>query len=251
MQIVFDFDGVLINSVREVAISAWNAVSSEKRFHLEDLPEHYLKLFLRHRHHVQPAGDFLPFASWCKSQSASEGAALPDLTPQEFAEVVAGDSRPRHARTRLFFASRRELMAHDLGYWLSLHMPYQPLWNTLREHPPARFVIVTNKNRSAVLELCSHFSLDTSSLELFSGDDGASKTANLAAALQNASQMSSLFLDDSINNLKELADAKLPNVELCLADWGYVGPEDISRAGSLGLAVRNQDEICKLLRHPE
>ena len=55
--LIFDYDGVLMDSVREVAVTAYNMVQNTIATRLNQLPQTALDLFLRNRFHVQPIGD--------------------------------------------------------------------------------------------------------------------------------------------------------------------------------------------------
>ncbi len=55
--LIFDYDGVLLDSVREIAVTTYNMLQGSIATRLEQLPQNALKLFLRNRFHVQPIGD--------------------------------------------------------------------------------------------------------------------------------------------------------------------------------------------------
>jgi hypothetical protein len=77
--LIFDFDGVLLDSVREVAVTAYNMLHGTIITRLNQLPQNALNLFLRNRFHVQPIGDAPVLMKWC----LETGASAPDklLTP--------------------------------------------------------------------------------------------------------------------------------------------------------------------------
>ena len=55
--LIFDYDGVLLDSVREIAVTAYNMLNNTIATRLDQLPQNALELFLRNRFHVQPIGD--------------------------------------------------------------------------------------------------------------------------------------------------------------------------------------------------
>ena len=63
--LIFDFDGVLINSVDEVVLTTYNATSANLHTSLTDLPAELVSLFKCNRFHVQPIGDAILMMQWC------------------------------------------------------------------------------------------------------------------------------------------------------------------------------------------
>ena len=55
--LIFDFDGVLVNSLDEVVLTAYNAATDSLVTSLEQVPADLEQLFKRNRFHVQPIGD--------------------------------------------------------------------------------------------------------------------------------------------------------------------------------------------------
>ena len=52
--LIFDFDGVLLDSIREIVVTAYNMARGTLVTRLDQLPQNALELFLRNRFHVQP-----------------------------------------------------------------------------------------------------------------------------------------------------------------------------------------------------
>jgi hypothetical protein len=69
--LIFDFDGVLMDSVREIAVTAYNTLTGDIVTRLNQVPPVALELFLRNRFHVQPIGDALILMKWCLEIGAS------------------------------------------------------------------------------------------------------------------------------------------------------------------------------------
>lgn len=241
--LIFDFDGVLADSLSEVLMTAYNTVTGELHTSLEELPPDYERLFRRHRYRVQPAADFPVFAQWC-IQNCS-GRPQGKLTSAEFKNLIDSAIDPPSMRRGRFFSTRKKFLAADRKAWLELNRPYYPLWDVLVRRGPECLVILTNKNRAAVLELCHHFGLAVASKNIYAADGGATKTENLAAILRRFKQPETYFLDDSILNLLELRaqGSIFSKVNFLLANWGYVGPEDEARAHKEGIASYSQEEF--------
>ena len=63
--LIFDFDGVLINSLDEVTLTAYNAVTGKQVTSPADLPAALVGLFQPNRFHVQAIGDAILLMNWC------------------------------------------------------------------------------------------------------------------------------------------------------------------------------------------
>jgi len=65
-------------------------------------------------------------------------------------------------------------------------------------------VILTYKNREATVTLCHHFGLPVLNENVYSGDHGTTKIANLLQIQDHFKQGRYTFIDDSLANLQEL-----------------------------------------------
>jgi FMN phosphatase YigB (HAD superfamily) len=246
--LIFDFDGVLINSLDEVTLTVYNTATGRRVASPADLPAALVGLFQRNRYHVQPIGDAVLLMKWCLNNYPNETEKL--LNPQEYESIISGAEEPAAERTRLVYATRMHLVAADPRHWLALHQPYQPLWGELLRRKKYGFVILTNKNRDATLRLCRHFGLDIDPANLYSGDQGVDKVENMQQIQKRFGNSPLEFIDDSLKNLMELdrcfnKDHK--TLTLLLASWGYTGPQDEKMAQANGFPVLNQKDLMALL----
>lgn len=105
--LIFDFDGVLFNTLDEVSLTAYNAVTGKLFISLEELPGDLVGLFRRNRFHFQSAGDALPLMSWCIKNFRRRSHEL--LSQEEYGDIIdnAGISLPR--RTEIFLRQENGL----------------------------------------------------------------------------------------------------------------------------------------------
>jgi len=245
---IYDFDGVLLDSLDEVTVSAYNAVTGKLVTAIEKIPSGLISLFKRNRFHFQPAGDVIPLMQWSLNTYLTEPDKL--LTRSEFLKIVREATEPLIARTEHFYAARSRFSEQDSLRWFSLNRPFQPIWNRLIKRGGEKVIILTNKNREAVFKQCRHFGLNVLKENIYAGDDGATKTSNLKTICQRFNDRPLCFIDDSIRNLRDLdADFNLPHksLTLYLAAWGFIGPVDIETARSSGFPDLNQNELIALL----
>jgi FMN phosphatase YigB (HAD superfamily) len=242
--LIFDFDGVLIDSLDEVTVSANNAVTNSLITAIEKLPLKLVALFQRNRFHFQPAGDVIPLMGWCLKNYKILADKL--LSAKEYREIIITSHMPLIERTNLFYAARKKFVMKNKQTWLSLHKPYQPLWNELIRRGGKRVVILTNKNREAVQWLCRHFGLNISRENIYSGDDGITKLTNLKKINERFRCGRYELIDDSIKNLRDLEREFNSRDQILfpiLASWGYLGPTSKSQAHKHKYPVLNQNRI--------
>jgi phosphoglycolate phosphatase-like HAD superfamily hydrolase len=246
--LIFDFDGVLMDSVREIAITAYNSLTGDIFTRLNQVPPMALELFLRNRFHVQPIGDALMLMQWCLENSDCEPHKL--LSEKEYVEILRQADEPVASRTKRFFETRNRFKSKDIKAWLELNEPVQPIWRQLVKRDWDKLVILTNKNREATITLCRHFGLAVYNENIYSGDDGATKIDNFSRIMQRFKSLTYAFIDDSVKNLRQLDEhynkgEKL--VSLLFAEWGYIGPDDALLAKSYGYQSLNVAELIDQL----
>lgn len=246
--LIFDFDGVLINSIDEVTLTVYNTTTGKLVTSLADLPEALVGLFQRNRYHVQPIGDGILLMGWCLDHYR-EGPEK-NLAPSEYQTLISSPDVPVTDRTNRIYETRSHFVARDPEGWLALHQPYQPLWAELLHRPKYPIVILTNKNHDATLRLCRRFGLPVKATDIYSGDQGLSKVENMRQIQKRFGGRRYRFVDDSVKNLQELANAlSLENkkIGMLLASWGYTGPGDEKKAQDHGFAVINQTDLIARL----
>jgi hypothetical protein len=134
--------------------------------------------------------------------------------------------------------------------WLSLNRPFQPIWQQVAENHRKEPVILTNKNREAVLIQCRHFGFKISDDNVYSGDEGVTKIENMTCIMQRFAGANYVFIDDSVKNLREIDETfnrEKDSVSLILATWGYTGPDDADIAKRLGYRPLAIEEFKGLL----
>ena len=246
--LILDFDGVLINSLDEVALTAYNATTGKLVTSLADLPAALVGLFQRNRYHVQSIGDGILLMNWCLNSYRNKSEQF--LNPHEYETIISGAAVSLTDRTLRIYETRGQFIAKDPKCWLALHQPYQPLWDHLIQRQKYAFVILTNKNRDATLRLCRHFGLGIDAVDIYSGDRGTSKVDNMRQIQERFGGQLFSFIDDSIKNLRELENSlNVGNktIRLLLASWGYTGPQDEKVAQEYGYPVLNQKDLISLL----
>ena len=246
--LIFDFDGVLINSLDEVTLTVYNTTTGKQVTSLANLPAALVGLFQRNRYHVQPIGDAILLMGWCLDHYRENTAK--NLADREYEALISSTDVPVTDRTNRIYETRSHFIATDFECWLALHQPYQPLWGELQQRPKFPYVILTNKNHDATLRLCRRFGLSVEAADIYSGDQGLSKVENMRQIQQRFGDQNYLLVDDSVKNLQELKNAfslKRKNIKMLLASWGYTGPGDEKKARDHDFGVINQKDLIALV----
>jgi len=246
--LIFDFDGVLINSLDEVTLTAYNTVTGKRATSLTDLPTALVRLFQNNRFNVQPIGDAILLMNWGLNNYRSKSRSI--LNPHKYEAIISDATVPITDRTLRIYETRSQFIANDPECWLALHRPYQPLWDQLIKRPQYAFIILTNKNRDATLRLCQHFGLGIQTVDVYSGDHGTSKVENMRQIQKRFADQQFDFIDDSVKNLRELEISLILENKmnrLLLAAWGYTGPRDEKIAQESGYPVLNQKDLIAML----
>ncbi len=247
--LIFDFDGVLINSIDEVVLTTYNATTGHLHTDLTDLPADLVSQFKRNRFHVQPIGDAILMMKWCLNNYQTAPEKM--LTGQQYERIIADTSVALSERSAQIYATRSRFIEKDRDAWMGLHRPYQPVWNQLIRSDYQPLVILTNKNKDATLRLCRFFDLNLNENNVYPGDHGMTKLQHMRQIQERFRRDVFFFVDDSVKNLKQLdvevnKDKKL--LSLLFAAWGYTGPQDVQIAKTLGFPIFQQEDLVSFLK---
>ncbi len=251
--LVFDFDGVLVDSVREAAATGYNAVTGKTVARLDDLPPGLYDLFRRNRPVIRSAPELFTLMRWCVDHYETQPEAR--MTREAFENLLDAEALPSDEQASRFFEARGRFMDADRDAWLSLNAPFQPLWDRLRDRLREDRdgdgpVILTNKNQAAVLEICSHFGLTASPDNIYGGDENRPKTERMTRLDERFRNRPYTFIDDALGNLVEM-DRRFNGEEKVirpvLARWGYLGSGDVDEARRLGYDVFDQDDLMAII----
>ena len=245
---IFDFDGVLMDSLPEVAVTVYNMLKGDIATRLDQLPQKALDLFLNNRFHVQPIGDAPVLMQWCLEAAKSTPQKL--LSVQEYNDLIGRVEEPVSDRTIRFFETRRRFKEKDIKAWTALNQPVQPLWRIIVEKQSNDLVLLTNKNYEATEYLCNYFGLQISRDNIYSGDNGTTKIENMTQIMQRFRKPAYAFIDDSVKNLREIDEhfnRGEKTISLIFAAWGYAGPDDARSARDFGYQVLSINEFADKL----
>ena len=103
--IIFDFDGVLINSLDEVALTAYNAATGSLFTCLAEVSGTPVALFKRNRFHVQQIGDAIALMNWCIENHQFDSTRI--LLTKGYRTVANSNTAMLNSRINLIYGKFR------------------------------------------------------------------------------------------------------------------------------------------------
>lgn len=257
--LALDFDGVIVDSSREVHVVAL-------RTYLALQPRSRLRRFLGP---VGPSSDpsahdfgrdplfqaflgLVPLGNRAEDfgvamRSLEEGVELADQTAYD--EFLARQDRIwLDAYHREFYRQRSGLRESSLAAWTRLHRPYPGLERALRRDVPCRALrIATAKDRASVRLLLDHYGLGDlfPDAAILDKETGRTKRAHLELIQRQLEVPFAdiTFVDDKVNHLERVAGL---GVRPVLAGWGHNTPREHDRARALGFTIATLERIDDL-----
>lgn len=242
----FDFDGVLMDSVLELAVTAFNAVRGTQISNVESLPSGYLERFRVNRSFGHEPYEIVLIATWVLGQLEREN---PVITPED-QNLLRRANPEKEKITKEFFATRRWMLENHRESWFLLNRPFEPLWTELQNLLGHELIIVTTKNKQAVLDLCRYYGLPIEETDIYAGDQLSKKSEHFRSLARRFPGQKMAFLEDSLQNLLEIRE-ELPKEicpELLIARWGYLSEAQLVKAEKEGFKVYGQSDFLDRLK---
>lgn len=223
--LLWDFDGVVVDSVDECLLTSYNAFLKHQKIarefikNKEDIPISHRKEFYRTRHYVRQAGGYFTLI---KAIYMNKKVKNNDIFRRLFRED-AGDVRDYEKE---FFSMRAQLREKNSQYWFDLHRPYawvKDAWNELNEH--FNFYVVSNKDALSIALILQHFSLPAENHTIFGKEYSLDKKIIIKHIISEAKVdiKKISFIDD---NYYDLVNVRELGIRLFYASWGYGKPAD-------------------------
>lgn len=228
---VFDFDGVLCDSIRECFVSSWYAYSHYHRGIDPDSVElDRKKRFYRYRPYIRTGEDYVLL-----HDLIDRGREIRSQEEFDEAKRAAGPEQMSSFRTQIS-RTREELLSRYRQWWLSLNPLYPGLHRSLMriaERPDA--VILSTKRPDLISEILGASGIAWPRSRIHhSGETG--KLPFISKLRADAGARRAVFVDDQRDHLVHGSD---PGVRCCLAVWGYVQPQWLSEPGPERLSLRD------------
>ena len=218
--LLWDFDGVIIDSIDECLITSYNAylqyhaLSDGFIYRLDDIPIDIRKEFYRNRKYVRPAGEYYLI---CKA--ASSGVKIDNYL--KFEELLKENADNASKFHNYFFSAMNDFRNGFQQYWFELHRVYAGIktkWQELNKY--FDFYIVSNKDFKSISLILNYFGLPIQQEKIFSTDIKLTKKMVIEHILKDTHNAAErlFFIDD---NYQHLLDVRDTGIRLFYAAWGY------------------------------
>ena len=222
--LIFDFDGVIVNSIDECLLTSYNAFQKFENNgvsltdDLSDIAPEYHKYFNLYRKFVRPAAEY-----YLIHRAFSDGLEIIDSESYNKLLILHKDKLLDYQKE--FFNERNRLLLVDKQKWLRLHSVYSNLaecWNILSRI--FDIYIVSNKDKVSIILLLNHFNLKINEDKIYGNENGDDKSIIISNNIISTCSKSEniYFIDDNLDNLKSVKDL---NIQLYHAMWGYTNTE--------------------------
>ena len=229
--VALDFDGVICDSARETAMSAWRAGGELwPEWAGEAPPPAYVARFLRLRPWLETG-----YQAVVMMRMIADG-----LAEVEFAErldehcrsCLAGLGCSRDELVKCFGRARDEWIGSDFAGWLGCHDFYPGVSAALNRARSCQEVyVLTTKQERFARALLESQGLCLATDRLFGLDCGRSKEDILVEMSAGGTAPEVHFVEDRTETLRRvLAVPTLSAVRLYYADWGYGTAADLAWA---------------------
>lgn len=221
---VFDFDGVLCDSIYETLVLNWiikNDLSADCIATEINIDSAWKDAFLTHRHLVGPANEYYFLM---QAMDRLQSGFCKDV-PSEFHQLRAIPSRTSQEHAEKLFSLRLKLKKERKEDWLKLLPFYAGMGASLKTlAEQAQVFISSTKDESTIREALAAQGLEDTVSEVYGKDRGVDKVLHIEGILTEtgASPEELFFIDDNWEHLKATRD-KVGGSFLAL--WGYTHPQ--------------------------
>ncbi len=219
---IFDFDGVLFDTVDEIATVGYCTIKNIN-IDTKNVPEKFFEFFRLNRPRpVDGAGMFI-VAKFCIEEL--EKGNEPYLIERNIFYKIYDSCKNEHDKLEeTFFSKRAQFRSQNIKAWCELNKPYKEIWEFLKDKD---FYIVSNKDVSSITLLLEFYGKKLDENKIFSGNQKGSKAEKIKIIYEKENQ-SLAFFDDAIDNLIKIKNelnspSWLTNYH---AGWGYINKED-------------------------
>jgi phosphoglycolate phosphatase-like HAD superfamily hydrolase len=227
-----DFDGVICDSAKETARTAWLAGSAIwENLRNMDIPAQYVKKFRKLRPVINKGFESIALIKLI-DENYSENFIKKEfyfLSEQIFTSV----SMEKKKLTQLFGKVRDDWSAINPAAWIGCHRIYNCSKSILEagENFYKNVFIVSTKQKRFIEKIFSLFGIAFDSDKIYGLEAGEKKEDVILSILDDKKCRadSAVIVEDRCDTLKSFAgNREFKKSVLFLASWGYVFPEDLA-----------------------
>jgi len=247
MVFVFDFDGVIFDTLDETLFISFNVymgispLSTQQMQPLNGINDTYKRKFAKFRYLV--ADPFQFKLLWDAIENVTENE-IEDC----FFQLLEEDQKGNVIFKKKLFAFREELKKSHLQTWLSLCRPYQSVVNCMKTmNKKIPVYISSNKDESSIHFLLIHAGIYIPQERVFGKEHGPDKSVHLKEISRHSERGLDdlLFIDDNFKNFDGISEL---GVRCYLATWGYNNPAQNEKTVKSAYTLINQRELPSILK---
>lgn len=236
--VVFDFDGVIVDSVNECYIVATNAWKLMGRKNIINE-----RIFRQARPYAHFADNFYAVLTLISQDKK--------VTEKAIEKILAADDRYKEFH-KIFFQERERMKKQGMEEWLKLHSAYPGIVDAIKElSAKYNIFIASAKDKLSIMHLLQSFGLDIDEAHIISKEF----TTNKAEQLKHLSAKTKipiekmLFIEDYLDNALLV---RTTGAKIALVSWGYSTLEQLEKAKKEGVPIikplKIAEQIEKLLQ---
>lgn len=243
----FDFDGVICDSARETARTAWYAAHHlwPERIPAEPSAEQ-LARFARLRPVIETGYENVPLVILV-ARGVSDESILGDF--HALCEALIRDEQLDHADLRQRFGAARDAwIVRDLDGWLDAQDFFPGIVDTINALSAARCIITTKEDRFTRL-LVERAGLEVPADRIYALEafESGGKRSVLEQLAHEHPQARIHFFEDRLKTLDTVHH--LPWLRCYLVEWGYNTPAERERArADAQVELLDRDGFARVLR---
>ncbi len=236
--VVFDFDGVIIDSAHECFVVCQEIV---KRLGWKSIDK-LEKQFLEARSFVLAAEDCYYIV---RSFNDNLNIDFSNLTQEEFEKLKLKLNGDFQGFVKLFYEIRYDMQKKDIENWLKLHRLYPGVKEAFSDiSKKYKIAIATTKDKKSALDLLKANGLYIKENQITGRELAHDKLTQLKILSKNLNIKPEeiFFIEDMLQNLKPCLDIGCKGA---LVSWGYSNKAQQEEAKKLGIFVLKPQDLIK------
>ncbi len=236
--VVFDFDGVIVDSEYEcymAAIDAFRQLGGKV-----EKNEKSWQVFRKLRKFVLVAEDYWPVLKILEDANAID---VDKLTRSDFERIKETMPDPSRRLEAEFYRVRKGMIDNDFDRWAGMHTLYPEIKDAINSmEGSCNVMVVTAKDSYSTGKLLGHFGIRISESGIIGREQNGSKAEKLGEIAEKMGMKVSeiLFIEDMVENA---VMAKEIGVKVAVVEWGYAGKERLLEAEKMGIMIIRKGNV--------
>ena len=235
---VFDFDGVICNSIIECMHVSYKAYCRIDLKASETIPQGIQQDFLEYRYLIGPAKNF--YFLWKAIIQAEKYSKRID---ELYFELKSSKSGLENEFEKLFYSIRNEMKKNDYKQWILLNPIYEEMRQAFDNTIDVKNIfIVTAKDSDSVVDILHSNNILVNRTNIYGREISLNKVELFKQIIrdQKVKPENIYYLEDK---LSILTDLKETGITCFLATWGYNSPGAVYKAEQNGINTISLNEL--------